>query len=266
MNVEGEGAIYGVPLTSAHATFTTAGSFHETGNLGFDEFGLSIGGKDGRHHRPRRRHHGRHDRRRILLPSARASNCPSPSTTPASATARTSASARPPPPSASSSSGAAASNCSPRAAPKIHRRLRRPRLGHRAPLPSAGTRATLARWARATEASTPSATIRVAGVTRSPSSRRSPADGDHRLQELELADLRDAAAGQARVPGEEAEEHRAEGEVGDARGPSRGGGSMPRSSNAAAAASGTVMGAPRTSAQEIVRGPPISRASAPPSA
>ena len=45
MNVEGEGAIYGVPLTSAHATFTTAGSFHETGTLGFDEFGLSIGGK-----------------------------------------------------------------------------------------------------------------------------------------------------------------------------------------------------------------------------
>ena len=44
MNVEGEGAIYGVPLTSAHATFTTAGTFHETGTLGLDEGGLTIGG------------------------------------------------------------------------------------------------------------------------------------------------------------------------------------------------------------------------------
>jgi hypothetical protein len=44
MSVEGDGAIYGVPLTSAHATFTTAGTFHETGTLGFDEFGLTIGG------------------------------------------------------------------------------------------------------------------------------------------------------------------------------------------------------------------------------
>jgi hypothetical protein len=44
MSVEGDGAIYGVPLTSAHATFTTAGTFHETGTLGFEEFGLTIGG------------------------------------------------------------------------------------------------------------------------------------------------------------------------------------------------------------------------------
>jgi hypothetical protein len=44
MSVEGEGAIYGVPLTSAHATFTTTGTFHETGTLGFDDFGLTIGG------------------------------------------------------------------------------------------------------------------------------------------------------------------------------------------------------------------------------
>ncbi len=44
MNVEGTGAIYGVPLTSAHATFTTAGTFHETGTLGFDSFGLEIDG------------------------------------------------------------------------------------------------------------------------------------------------------------------------------------------------------------------------------
>ncbi len=44
MNVEGDGAVYGVPLTSAHATFTTAGTFHETGTLGLDEGGLSIGG------------------------------------------------------------------------------------------------------------------------------------------------------------------------------------------------------------------------------
>jgi hypothetical protein len=44
MSVEGEGAIYGVPLTSAHATFSTAGTFHETGVLGFDSFGLTIGG------------------------------------------------------------------------------------------------------------------------------------------------------------------------------------------------------------------------------
>jgi hypothetical protein len=44
MNVEGDGAIYGVPLTSAHATFTTAGTFHETGILGFDDFGLEVGG------------------------------------------------------------------------------------------------------------------------------------------------------------------------------------------------------------------------------
>jgi hypothetical protein len=44
MTVGGEGAIYGVPLTSAHATFTTAGTFHETGTLGLDEGGLTIGG------------------------------------------------------------------------------------------------------------------------------------------------------------------------------------------------------------------------------
>jgi hypothetical protein len=44
MSVSGEGAVYGVPLTSAHATFTTAGTFHETGNLGLDEGGLTIGG------------------------------------------------------------------------------------------------------------------------------------------------------------------------------------------------------------------------------
>jgi hypothetical protein len=44
MSVEGEGAIYGIPLTSAHATFSTAGTFHETGVLGFDSFGLTIGG------------------------------------------------------------------------------------------------------------------------------------------------------------------------------------------------------------------------------
>jgi hypothetical protein len=44
MSVEGEGAIYGVPLTSAHAIFSTAGTFHETGTLGFDSFGLTIGG------------------------------------------------------------------------------------------------------------------------------------------------------------------------------------------------------------------------------
>jgi hypothetical protein len=44
MSVEGEGAIYGVPLTTAHATFSTAGTFHETGTLGLDEAGLTIGG------------------------------------------------------------------------------------------------------------------------------------------------------------------------------------------------------------------------------
>jgi hypothetical protein len=44
MSVEGDGAIYGVPLTSAHATFTTAGTFHETGVLGLDAGGLTIGG------------------------------------------------------------------------------------------------------------------------------------------------------------------------------------------------------------------------------
>jgi hypothetical protein len=44
MSVEGDGAIYGVPLTSAHATFTTAGTFHETGTLGLDAGGLTIGG------------------------------------------------------------------------------------------------------------------------------------------------------------------------------------------------------------------------------
>jgi hypothetical protein len=44
INVGGEGAVYGVPLTGAHATFTTAGTFHETGTLGLDEGGLTIGG------------------------------------------------------------------------------------------------------------------------------------------------------------------------------------------------------------------------------
>jgi hypothetical protein len=44
MSVAGTGAIYGVPLTSAHANFTTAGTFQETGVLGLDEAGLTIGG------------------------------------------------------------------------------------------------------------------------------------------------------------------------------------------------------------------------------
>lgn len=44
MTVTGEGAVYGVPLTSAQATFTTAGTFHETGELGLDEGGVEIGG------------------------------------------------------------------------------------------------------------------------------------------------------------------------------------------------------------------------------
>jgi hypothetical protein len=44
MDVTGEGAIYGVPLNSAHATFNTNGTFHETGILGFDSYGLEIGG------------------------------------------------------------------------------------------------------------------------------------------------------------------------------------------------------------------------------
>jgi hypothetical protein len=44
MSVAGEGSLYGVPLTSAHATFTSAGTFHETGTLGLDEAGLTIGG------------------------------------------------------------------------------------------------------------------------------------------------------------------------------------------------------------------------------
>jgi hypothetical protein len=44
MSVAGDGAIYGVPLTNAHAAFSTAGTFDETGTLGFDDFGLTIGG------------------------------------------------------------------------------------------------------------------------------------------------------------------------------------------------------------------------------
>ena len=67
MSVEGTGAIYGVPLTNAHATFTTAGTFHETGTLGFDSFGLENRRHRRRHHGPRRRHHQRHHRRHLLL-------------------------------------------------------------------------------------------------------------------------------------------------------------------------------------------------------
>ncbi len=44
MSVDGSGSIYGVPLTSAHAAFSTNGTFHETGTLGFDGFGITIGG------------------------------------------------------------------------------------------------------------------------------------------------------------------------------------------------------------------------------
>jgi hypothetical protein len=44
MTVDGSGSVYGVPLTSAHAAFSTDGTFHETGTLGFDGFGITIGG------------------------------------------------------------------------------------------------------------------------------------------------------------------------------------------------------------------------------
>jgi len=43
---------------------------------------------------------------------------------------------------------------------------------------------------------------------------RGPQDGEQRLRELDLADARDAAAGEARVPGEEPEEHRDDRDVG----------------------------------------------------
>jgi hypothetical protein len=46
---------------------------------------------------------------------------------------------------------------------------------------------------------------------------RGPEDGQQRLGELDLADARDAAAGQPRVPGEEAEEHGERGDVGESR-------------------------------------------------
>lgn len=44
MSVDGDGAIEGVPLSSAHATFTTDGQFTETGSIGLDTSGLTLAG------------------------------------------------------------------------------------------------------------------------------------------------------------------------------------------------------------------------------
>jgi hypothetical protein len=46
MTVTGDGSVYGLlPLTSARATFTTTGQFSEAGLLGFDGFGVTLGGR-----------------------------------------------------------------------------------------------------------------------------------------------------------------------------------------------------------------------------
>ena len=58
---------------------------------------------------------------------------------------------------------------------------------------------------------------------RLPEHDRRPEDGEQRLGELDLADAGHAAAGEARVPGEEAEEHGEGGDVGEAE-PGVGGG------------------------------------------
>jgi hypothetical protein len=72
-----------------------------------------------------------------------------------------------------------------------------------------GRTVTRARWVAATQPSTPTPAISITGESDSPSTSAA-----------ELTDARDAAARQARVPGEEAEEHRhdrlvAEAEPGD---------------------------------------------------
>jgi hypothetical protein len=45
MSVDGDGAIEGVPLSAAHATFTTDGQFTETGSIGLDTAGLTLAGR-----------------------------------------------------------------------------------------------------------------------------------------------------------------------------------------------------------------------------
>ena len=91
-----------------------------------------------------------------------------------------------------------------------------------------------------------------------------PADAQHGLDELDLADLGHGADGQAAVPGEEAEEHAHHAEVGERRPLDRGG--RRRLLGHGDHASNTISGDARTSAQEMVCQEPSSRASRPPSA
>jgi hypothetical protein len=44
MTVTGDGTIEGVPLTSARATFSTDGQFHQSGQIGLDAFGIDVHG------------------------------------------------------------------------------------------------------------------------------------------------------------------------------------------------------------------------------
>ena len=94
--------------------------------------------------------------------------------------------------------------------------------------------------------------------TDSPSSERRPHQRQHRLGELDLADPRDAAAREARVPGEEPEEHRDDRDVGEAEPGGRAGVQAGRRRRARAA-TGACTGARGTSAQQIVCAPPSVR-------
>ena len=121
-----------------------------------------------------------------------------------------------------------------------------------------------ARWVAITQARTTVAVSASRPVTASPSTSAAQTQAEHRLGELELADPRHPAAGEPRVPGEEAQEHRDQRH--DRRMPSQAVVVACGRSPALSAATGTVSGRASTSAQQIVRAPPSSRATTPPSA
>ncbi len=91
-------------------------------------------------------------------------------------------------------------------------------IGHRAEATDGrgGAASTRVRCVATTHASTISEAATMPGVRCSPSSSDGPHQRQHRLGQLHLADLGDAAAGQARVPGEEAQEHADQRHVGEA--------------------------------------------------
>ena len=92
-------------------------------------------------------------------------------------------------------------------------------IGHRAEATDGrgrGGSRTRVRCVATTQASTISEAATMPGVSVLAQQQRRPHQRQHRLGQLHLADLGDAAAGQARVPGEEAQEHADQRHVGEA--------------------------------------------------